>query len=88
MTVVDIRTIGEYKRGHIAGVSNNIDFLKPDFLEKMDAFDKSEPIVIYCQVGGRSARAATLLKKNGFDKVYDYGVGFSDWQKNGLPIDR
>jgi len=34
-----------------------------------------KPVVLYCQSGGRSARAAKFLKQNGFEKVYSLDGG-------------
>lgn len=64
--IVDIRTEKEYTAGHIPGVSENVDYLKEDFLRKMEAFDKTQPIIIHCAKGGRSGKATTLLQKAGF----------------------
>ena len=69
ITVIDIRTNKEYASGHIAGVTINIDYLQDDFLEKMEAYDKDEPIIIHCAKGGRSGRAAALLLESGFDVI-------------------
>ena len=88
VAVVDIRTPREYARGHISGVKANIDFLQSDFLLYMAKYDKSKPIVIYCQVGGRSGKAARMLEEEGFEQVYDYKGGFSDWLKKGLSVEK
>ena len=41
---------------------------------------------MYCKSGGRSSEAAELLKKNGFNKIYNLKGGISAWEKNGFPI--
>ena len=59
IALIDVRTPEEYEAGHIEG-AKNINFLAPDFAEKMGELDKTKPVMIYCQAGGRSAKA---LKK-------------------------
>ncbi|WP_424961054.1 rhodanese-like domain-containing protein [Ekhidna sp.] len=85
--VIDIRTKGEYDQGHIPGVIH-IDFLGDDFLEKIRKEGASEPIIIHCASGGRSAKAAKILKEDGFERVYDYSGGFKEWSSKGLEIER
>ena len=85
--VVDIRTEKEYQAGHIPGVDKNVDYLKDDFLQRMEAFDKSQPIIIHCAKGGRSGKATTLLQEAGFVTIYDYVGGFSDWKSRGEEIE-
>lgn len=86
IVVVDIRTKKEYDQGHIPGVEW-IDFFSDDFLIQMKKKDLKEPIIIHCAVGGRSAKAANMLKEAGFSVIYDYKGGFADWQSKGLEIE-
>lgn len=76
--VVDVRTEGEYAGGFIANAAN-VDFMKDDFLTKMEVYDKNEKILIYCQAGGRSANALDLLKENGFNNVLELEGGYGSW---------
>lgn len=85
--IVDIRTPEEYNSGHIAGAIL-IDFRSPDFLQKMNEFEKNEPLVIHCASGGRSGKAFSLLENAGFVEVYDYSGGFSDWKRKGEEIEK
>ncbi len=77
--LIDVRTPREYDTGHIENAVN-IDFLSPDFEEKILAqLDKDKPVFVYCQVGGRSAKAATVLKKQGFKTIYELKGGYAVW---------
>jgi rhodanese-related sulfurtransferase len=33
-------------------------------------------------MGGRSNRAANILKEKGFTKIFDYSGGYNDWVQN------
>ena len=85
--VVDIRTKKEYKSGHIPGVLH-INFMTGNFMKEMKNFDRNEPIIIYCAVGGRSGFAARMMLANGFKKVYDYSDGFKDWKERKEEIEK
>lgn len=77
---VDVRTPQEYKEGHIKG-AENIDFLKENFLSKMDKFDRNEPLYIYCRSGNRSSKAAAQLTDMGFKQIIDLDGGYKAWEK-------
>ena len=69
--LLDVRTEGEYQDGGIEG-SVNIPIQElPGRLDELG--DKDQPIVVYCQSGGRSAMAKRLLEGNGFTAVHDLG---------------
>jgi rhodanese-related sulfurtransferase len=78
--LVDVRTPGEYKAGKIDDAIN-IDYMAADFKAKMAKLDKSKPIYIYCQAGGRSASAAKILVEMGFKKVFDLSGGYGSYKK-------
>jgi rhodanese-related sulfurtransferase len=68
--IVDVRTPGEFKNGHIKG-SVNIP------LQSISGADKKlkgkEPIVLCCASGARSGQATSMLKSKGFTEVYNGG---------------
>ena len=75
--IVDVRTHEEWQNGIIDG-AKCVDFLKGDFISKMDSIfghDKSQELYLYCQSGNRSFKALNLLKSNGFKNVYHLNGG-------------
>lgn len=82
--LVDVRTPQEYNQGHI-GDAQLIDFMRPDFKEKVSKLDKDQPIVVYCAVGGRSYQSTEVLKSLGFKEIYDLKRGIAGWAQAGLP---
>ena len=83
--LIDIRTGDEVSRGYIAGATH-IDFYKEDFKAQMLALDKSKPVMVYCAAGGRSGKAAKMLKDMGFLEVHDLDGGINSWVSEGLPL--
>ncbi|GLU42985.1 rhodanese-like domain-containing protein [Allomuricauda sp. NBRC 101325] len=80
--LVDVRTPGEYKAGHIDHAVNFDLSNQSGFLKQIETLDKDEPVYVYCLVGSRSAFAAKILQDKGFTKVFDYSGGYSDWVRN------
>ncbi len=78
--LVDVRTPQEYEAGYI-GHAVNYNINGPDFKAQVEALDKSKPVLVYCKMGGRSAKAAKVLKELGFSTIYDLEGGYSAWSK-------
>lgn len=76
--LIDVRTPGEVADGAIEG-STNIDYNGANFQDEMAKLDKSKPVLVYCRSGGRSGRAAAMLKEMGFQEVYDLQGGYMNW---------
>lgn len=81
--LVDVRTSEEFVDGHI-GNAQNVCVTDDDFKEKAAKLDKEQPVYVYCRSGGRSARAAKILKEMGFKEIYDMQGGFMNWESQGL----
>ncbi|MEO0571016.1 MAG: rhodanese-like domain-containing protein [Bacteroidota bacterium] len=77
--LVDVRTQEEYESGHIEDAINFNIINNETFLDQIETLDKEEPVYLYCKMGGRSNRAAQLLKDLGFTEIYDYSGGYNDW---------
>ena len=79
LKLIDVRTAQEFTSGAIKGAVN-IDYSNSNFLKNIQAFDKDEPIYLYCRSGRRSASAAKQLKEAGFTKIFDLQGGILAWQ--------
>ena len=63
-TLVDVRTEGEFSRGHIPGAKNiPIEELR----ERLGEIPRERPVVAYCQVGQRGYLATRVLAQAGYD---------------------
>lgn len=64
-TIIDVRTVGEYQGGHVAG-SKNIPLQElPGRLDELKKMD--QPFVMCCASGNRSGQATGYLKQLGYD---------------------
>ncbi len=69
--ILDVRSKGEFAGGHIKGSINiSVDTLKSN-LDKLK--NKNNPIITCYASGMRSASAKSILKANGYTKVYNGG---------------
>lgn len=84
--IVDVRTSSEFNEGHITN-SVNMDVNENDFESKIATLDKEKPVMVYCRSGGRSAKAAGILKEKGFKHVYDLDGGMIGWSEAKKPIE-
>ena len=75
--IIDVRTPGEYRDGHIPGVVN----IPLDELEKrIGEIPKDKKVVLICRTGSRSAQGTRLLRSKGFNNVYNSTGGMSTWK--------
>lgn len=81
--LLDVRTAYEYADGHIEN-ARNIDVSLSTFESEIDKLDKDQAVFLYCGVGIRSAKAASILRKKGFKYVYDLDGGYKDLIKVGM----
>jgi rhodanese-related sulfurtransferase len=105
---VDVRSTPEFERGHPTGaVLIPIAEMgpmgmqpNPKFVEQVSArYPKDAKLILGCEVGGRSARAAAVLEQSGFTAVVDQRAGFGGarsptgqviekgWRDEGLPVE-
>ncbi|MCA9490204.1 MAG: rhodanese-like domain-containing protein [Myxococcales bacterium] len=73
--LVDVRTPGEFASGHIDGARN---IPVDQIAARSKEIDKTQPVVVYCRSGARSAAAANTLRGLGFSQVEDLGA-MSNW---------
>ncbi|MBK8092781.1 MAG: rhodanese-like domain-containing protein [Verrucomicrobiaceae bacterium] len=87
ITVLDVRTADEFGEGHIKG-AKNIDIFADDFAAQLGKLDKTKPVLVHCQSGGRSTRSLETFEQLGFKDVTHLDGGFAGWSKAGLPVEK
>jgi rhodanese-related sulfurtransferase len=80
--VVDVREDDEYTGGHVGGAVNIPLGTVPDRVGELPA---DAPVLVICQVGGRSARAVEFLRARGVDAT-NVGGGTKAWIESGRPV--
>lgn len=65
--IIDVRTVGEFKDGHIKNSKNiPLDVIS----NKIEDIKKlNRPVIVCCRSGMRSAQANSILKNNGIESM-------------------
>jgi rhodanese-related sulfurtransferase len=74
--IIDVRTVKEYRAGHIEGAVNiPLDELR----ENIKSLDKDSRIVVHCRSSYRSYLAYRILKNAGFKNVWNLNGSYLSW---------
>lgn len=83
--VLDVREDKEFAAGHIPKSKHIPLGQLSRRIQELDKF-KNKPVLVTCRSGYRSARACSMLKKAGFETVYNQAGGIHAWERANLPI--
>jgi rhodanese-related sulfurtransferase len=83
--VLDVREPGEFAAGHLRDAKNIPLQELPKRIGELEKA-KSKNVIIVCQSGLRSNKAASQLNQAGFGAVYSLNGGLAAWQAQGLPV--
>lgn len=82
--ILDVRTAVEVADGHIAH-AQVADVNDSTFVEKINLLPKDKAVYVYCRSGKRSLKAADILQRNGFKRIYNLKSGILGWIEKGYP---
>lgn len=74
--LIDVREPQEFENGHILGARN---IPVTQMKQRLVEIRPDKPVYLYCQGSSRSARAAQLLRKNGYEDISQLKGGFKKW---------
>ena len=85
--LIDVCEDNEFKEGHII---NSVSMPLSSLVKRLGELDKhkAKPVIISCRTGNRSGRAASILRKSGFESVNILSGGLTAWKKENLPIEK
>jgi rhodanese-related sulfurtransferase len=69
--LADVRTPGEFAAGHVKG---SVNIPLNSIGSQLAKFKNKKNIIVFCQSGGRSSQAKTILEQNGFTNVINGGT--------------
>lgn len=86
--VVDIRSVDDFKKGHIVNAKNiTLSQIEQGNFSAIEN-NKQTPIILVCESGTRSGGAGEKLAKAGFEQVNSLLSGMSGWAAANLPTTR
>ena len=83
--VLDIRDDAAFAAGHIADAKHIPMAQLPDRLKELAKF-KDKPVLVCCDSGIQSGKAAIVLAKHEFTQVRQLQGGIKGWQEAKLPL--
>ena len=82
--VLDVRQPSEWRRGHIRGADN---VPLGSVGRRLATLPRDRTVVTVCASGHRSAGAARMLRRAGFE-VENLKGGMQAWSRQGLPVEK
>ncbi len=85
--VIDVRPAADFAKGHII---NAVNIPMNGFKNQSAALAKykDRPVIVSCRTGSQSSAACSLLRKAGFQEVFNLKGGVMAWENASLPLTR
>jgi rhodanese-related sulfurtransferase len=83
--LLDVRTPGEYRKGHIHG-AKLLDYYHRDYLKRLKTLSRDKIYLLYCRTGNRSGRTLAVMDKLGFKQAAHLAGGIVAWQRKGYTL--
>ncbi|MEY3368852.1 MAG: hypothetical protein RI973_2007 [Bacteroidota bacterium] len=80
VVILDVRTPEETADGKVEGAME-LNFYDEDFAQKLARLDRKKTYLVYCHAGGRSTEVCQQMQSQGFQRVYNFKGGYSNWRK-------
>ena len=84
LQIVDVRSPGEWKKGHVPGAKH---MFLPELRGRVKELDRTKPTAIYCGSGYRASIATSILKPEGFNELWNVPGSWEAWKKAKLPTE-
>ena len=85
--VLDVRDASEYAAGHLPRARHIPLKDLPTRLDEIGKY-KERTVLVTCRTGPRAGAAARLLKRAGFNAVYQLKGGIAAWHQASLPVEK
>lgn len=76
ISVIDVRTSGEFEFAHIEGAIN---IPVDDLRSRLSEIPKNKKVILYCAVGLRGYLASRILHQHGYTYVYNLSGGYKTY---------
>jgi glyoxylase-like metal-dependent hydrolase (beta-lactamase superfamily II)/rhodanese-related sulfurtransferase len=83
--VLDVREPSEYVAGHVPGA---VSIPQADLALRLPEVPRDRDVLVVCEGGTRSLRAARFLKQRDYQRVINLAGGTSAWRRAGYPTER
>jgi hydroxyacylglutathione hydrolase len=83
VTVLDVRGEGEWAGGRIKEAMH---IFVGELEQRLNEVPRSKPVACICSTGLRASLAASILKKAGYNEVYNVLGGITAWKARDYPL--
>lgn len=84
LQIVDVRSPHEWKNGHVPGARH---IFLPELRKRVGELNRKKPTAVYCASGYRASIAASILKEEGFDNLWNVPGSWEAWKKAKFPVE-
>jgi len=84
--LLDVRSEDEFQSGRINGAKHKFVAEMRDGVNGNLGLDPKEPVAVYCGSGYRASIAASLMKREGFESVYNVPGSMQAWKNVGFKV--
>src|SRR3989454_981381 len=84
LQVLDVRSPGEWKKGHVPDARH---IFLPELRRRISELDRSKPTAVYCGSGYRASIATSILKREGFNELWNVPGSWEAWKKAQFPVE-
>jgi hydroxyacylglutathione hydrolase len=84
LQIVDVRSPREWKGGHVPGA---LHIFLPELRKRIGELDREKPTAVYCASGYRASIAASILKEEGFENLWNVPGSWEAWKKSKFPVE-
>ncbi len=85
--MLDVREEKDFAEGHVVNARNIPLGVLEGRVADIEEY-KTKPVITFCRTGQQSAKAAAILKRQGFTSTYKLSGGMLAWKDANLPLDR
>ncbi|MGF6758560.1 rhodanese-related sulfurtransferase [Paraburkholderia sp. GAS42] len=83
--VIDLRPAEDFAKGHLPS-ARHIEFAELQAKVGQLVKNKSNPVLLVCQTGQQSHKAARVVQDAGYAEVHVLQGGLNAWQQAGMPV--
>lgn len=83
LNILDVRSPSEFEAGHVEGAIN---IYAGEIAERFGELDRSKPWIVMCGSGQRATIAASVLQREGFEKLKIFWGSMKACQALGCPM--
>ena len=85
--LLDVRDKSEYQEGSLPGA---VSLPYSQIVEDRAKLEKyrQRPVIVFCKNGQQGARTCSILRKQGFENIYNLDGGLLAWRTANMPVQK